>query len=430
MLRRDLLKRTMLLGAAGLLPLPRLYAAPFAGYSGRLLVTVQCDGGWDVTSFCDPKTNQPGEKEITQWSKSGDIRTAGNIQYAPYANNQPFFENHYQDMLVINGIDMQTNSHTTGVLHNWSGRNSEGFPTITSMFAANNAPEQPLSYLNFGGFSQTANLIRFSRFQNINNLKVLLEPEVNVSDKDGVPIKRASEIERIREFRIKKTQEMLADPTLMNRQKNNLEAYSDALSNKVNLKEFKNFLPNSDELKGRINITKQTSSDLKDQVKMTAAAFESGLSSAADLYVSGYDTHTTHDALHKPLLAFTTDAIQLFWQLAEERGIADRITMVIGSDFGRTPHYNATEGKDHWPIGSTIVMEKNASWTNRSVGLTDEGHNAFSINPSTLERDDQNGTVIHPKHIHKALRRHLGIENSLVEQNLAFTNTEDFSFFT
>ena len=111
MLRRDLLKQTMLLGAASLLPLPRLYAAPFAGYSGRLLVTVQCDGGWDVTSFCDPKTNQPGEKEITQWSKSGDIRTAGNIQYAPYANNQSFFEKHYQDMLVINGVDMQTNSH-------------------------------------------------------------------------------------------------------------------------------------------------------------------------------------------------------------------------------------------------------------------------------------------------------------------------------
>ena len=104
--------------------------------------------------------------------------------------------------------------------------------------------------------------------------------------------------------------------------------------------------------------------------------------------------------------------------------------MVIGSDFGRTPHYNSDNGKDHWPIGSVIVMEKNVAWTNRSVGLTDEGHNALSINPSTLERDDQNGTIIYPKHVHKALRRHLGIENSVVEQNLTFTSTEDFDFFT
>lgn len=433
MLRRDLLKQTMLLGAASLLPLPRLYAAPFAGYSGRLLVTVQCDGGWDVTSFCDPKTNQPGEKEITQWSKSGDIRTAGNIRYAPYANNQSFFENHYQDMLVINGVDMQTNSHTTGVLHNWSGRNSSGLPTLTSLFAANNAPKQPLSYLNFGGFSETAGLIRFSRFQNISNLINLLEPELNGFEENGepkTPLKMASEIERIRQFRREKTQKMLAAPTLINRQKTNLKAFSDALSSKGSLKEFKNFLPDSDELKGQIEISNQHSSDLKDQVRLTTAAFESGLTSAADLFISGFDTHNTHDALHEPLLAFTTDAIKLFWQLAEEKNIADRITMVIGSDFGRTPHYNATEGKDHWPIGSMVVIEKNASWTNRSVGLTDEGHNALGIDTTTMERDDQNGTTIYPKDVHKALRRHLGIENSLVEQNLTFTNTEDFSFFT
>ena len=125
-----------------------------------------------------------------------------------------------------------------------------------------------------------------------------------------------------------------------------------------------------------------------------------------------------------------TDAIQLFWQRAEERGFADRVTMVIGSDFGRTPNYNSNNGKDHWPIGSVIVMEKNASWTNRAVGLTDEGHNALSINPSTLEPDERNGTNIYPKHIHQALRRHLGIENSIAGQNLAFTNAEDFDFFS
>ena len=133
--------------------------------------------------------------------------------------------------------------------------------------------------------------------------------------------------------------------------------------------------------------------------------------------------------MHEPLLAHTTDAIELFWQQAEERGIADRVTMMIGSDFGRTPHYNGTNGKDHWPIGSFIIMEKNASWTNRVVGQTDEGQNAFKVNPNTLERDDNSGTIIYPKHVHKALRRYLDIENSVVEENLAFANTEDFAFF-
>ncbi len=63
------------------------------------------------------------------------------------------------------------------------------------------------------------------------------------------------------------------------------------------------------------------------------------------------------------------------------------------------------------------------------VGLTDGGHNAYQINPSTLKRDDNNGTIIYPKHVHKALRRYLGIENSSVDANFLFTNTEDFDFF-
>ena len=74
-------------------------------------------------------------------------------------------------------------------------------------------------------------------------------------------------------------------------------------------------------------------------------------------------------------------------------------------------------------------MEKNASWTNKIIGNTDEGHNAQKINPDTLKIDKKNGTIIYPKHVHKALRKHLGIENSLVEKDLEFSNTEDFNFF-
>ena len=328
MQRRDFLKAGLFLGAATVhLRTPRLYAAPFEGYKGKLLVTLQCDGGWDVTSFCDPKTNQPGEKEITHWSKTKETQDIGNLIYAPYANNQSFFEKHYKDMLVINGVDMQTNSHTTGVLHNWSGRNSEGFPTLTAMFAANNAPEQPLSYINFGGFAQTANLIRFSRFQDVGDLTDLLEPEhqccPNDNGEERPPLKRSQEIERIRTLRKQKTRRMLEQIDLLGQDKNNLQAFNDALTSKESLKEFKSYLPKSEELEGNISVSTDTMSNLRDQIKLTTSAFQSGLTSAADLYIGGFDTHSTHDSLHEPLLAFATDAIQLFWQIAEDKGIAE-----------------------------------------------------------------------------------------------------------
>ena len=100
-----------------------------------------------------------------------------------------------------------------------------------------------------------------------------------------------------------------------------------------------------------------------------------------------------------------------------------------GSDFGRTNFYNSQDGKDHWPIGSYVIMEKGQRWTNRVVGETDGLHFAQRINPMTLARDDTNGTIIYPKHVHKALRRYLGIEDSLGAQRFPYNNTEDFGFF-
>ena len=117
------------------------------------------------------------------------------------------------------------------------------------------------------------------------------------------------------------------------------------------------------------------------------------------------------------------------WDYAEIHGLADRLVVVMGSDFGRTNKYNANGGKDHWPIGSFVVMEKNQRWTNRVIGETDELHFARKINPVSLRRDDASGTLIHPRHIHQALRRYLGIENSEGSLLYPFRETEDLPLF-
>ena len=74
-------------------------------------------------------------------------------------------------------------------------------------------------------------------------------------------------------------------------------------------------------------------------------------------------------------------------------------------------------------------MEKHQPWTGRAVGETDALHFAHRIDPRTLRRDDENGTIIYPKHVHKALRRYLGIERSPGALRFPFNNTEDFAFF-
>ena len=116
--------------------LPVSLAGSYRDYSGKLLVTVQADGGWDVTCFCDPKTNTPDEPVISHWAETDETRWAGNLPYAPFADNEAFFERHHSRMLVVNGVDMQNNSHDMGAVNISTGRMSKEFPTLSAVHAA------------------------------------------------------------------------------------------------------------------------------------------------------------------------------------------------------------------------------------------------------------------------------------------------------
>ena len=123
---------------------PAAFASSESAFAGKFLVTVQAIGGWDVSSFCDPKENQAGEQEITTWSREAVALKAGNISYAPFARNETFFTKHAHRTLVINCVDAQTNAHDIGTLTNWSGRTASGFPTLPSLYSATFAPEKPM----------------------------------------------------------------------------------------------------------------------------------------------------------------------------------------------------------------------------------------------------------------------------------------------
>ena len=420
MRRRTLLKG--LLAAAVAAPGFRLPLVSAAGHSGKLFVFVQADGGWDPTSFCDPKANTAGEPVINHWAQYDEVRQVGNIFYAPFAYNVTFFEKYYQHMLVINGVDAQTNSHTVGIVHNWSGRNSEGYPTLSALLAAYYAPTLPIPYLSFGGFSVTSGLTRFTRIDNPNLLYDIAYPVIDAYSFGDV------EWRAMEAYRVATAQRLAAAPNLLPGDKRHLDFYQSAFATE-GLKAYADAIPPEAELEEWEEGPNNFGSSLRRQAQLTVLAFKTGVAVSADLYLGGFDTHDNHDEGHEWLLGNLTRGVDYLWDYAEIHGVADRLVVVIGSDFGRTNFYNSQSGKDHWPIGSYIIMEKNQRWTNQMVGETDELHFAYRIDPHNLRRNDMEGTLIYPKHVHKALRRYLGIENSAGSLRFPFNNTEDFAFF-
>ena len=199
-MKRRTFFKGLLAAAGGAVSGFHLPLANAADYDGKLFVFVQADGGWDPTSFCDPKTNTPGERIINHWAEAGDTRQAGNLFYADFGNNGEFFEKYYDRMLVINGVDAQTNSHSAGIVHNWSGRVSEGYPSMTALLAAHHAPGLSLSYLSFGGFSHTAGLAPYTRLSGADLIRNIATPEVTRWDHSQSYINQA-DWETLRAFR-------------------------------------------------------------------------------------------------------------------------------------------------------------------------------------------------------------------------------------
>ena len=434
-MRRRALIKGLASGTVGGMVGFRLPLANAADHAGKFFVFVQADGGWDPTSFCDPKANAAGEPEINHWAREGEIRQAGNLRYAPFARNAAFFEKYHRRMLVVNGVDAQTNSHTVGVLHNWSGRNSDGYPSMTALLAARYAPDGAVPYLSFGGFSATGGVTRFTRLHGPGQIQSIVYPNRNLDAQEREVQALAADRAVVVQRRAERMARLASAPRLLPRAVRNRRYYQSSLAPAAaeGLKRFANALPPEDEFQQPEEYTSRVtgtySNELRRQAQLAVLAFKTGAGVAADLWLGGFDTHRAHDADHEWLLGALTDSVDFLWDYAEQHGVADRLVVVIGSDFGRTNYYNAEGGKDHWPIGSYVVMEKNQPWTNRVVGETDGLHFAQKINPRTLRRDDANGTIIYPKHFHKALRRYLGIEDSPGARRFPFNGTEDFRFF-
>jgi hypothetical protein len=415
--RRGFLKFASLSPIFASFPVLLEAATPF---TGKFVVTVQATGAWDVTCFCDPKENQRGELAITNWSTNDETQSTGNIKYAPFANNEKFFKKHADKMLVINGVDSLTNSHSIGETVNWSGRTALGFPTLTALYSSVYAPSLPMSYVTFGGFNRTENLVRATQLGwSVDSISGLLKPNYD----NNRPMIDMQLWSHITSLHANSAQSVIDNSPITAGNRSAREAYLSSLKTMEPLADFADSLPGENEWEPR-----GENGNLRQQAQFAVAAFKAAVSVSADLSHGGFDTHEDNDTGQTTNLNELTDGIDYLWDAAEEAGIADRLIVIVGSDFSRTPYYNSAQGKDHWSVGSYIIMEKGKSYTNRYIDGSDEGQNAIKIDPVTLEPSGF-GIKMVTSHVHDALREYLGLASTATADIFPFNNTERFNFF-
>jgi hypothetical protein len=417
--RRDFLK---LCGVAGLglaaplrFPTSSRAESKDNGYEGPFYVVLNASGGWDTTYLMDPK----GINEINRLYKEGDILTKGNHKFAPTEthksgglSNEEFYANFGDELLVFNGLDYSVNNHSPGARYMATGKlDSLAYPTFAALVAACQGPTCPLSFLTFGNYSATGNLVAMSRVPYLPSLKRLANADA-IEGNERSPYHDRFALDRIERALLAEHEATATDPRLprVERAENMLYAAQ------VNSKAFERIAPHIPS-----SIPKER---LAQKIEIALASFKAGVCVSANLTIGQFDSHANNDRDQMQLIPEFLAGIAYLTRRAEELKLRDQLVVIAQSEMGRTPTYNNGNGKDHWSIGWIMFLGKGIK-VNRVIGATDDKQFGVNLDPKTLACDKEKGIRIRPEHIHESLREFAGIANHASSKKFPLGVTEN-----
>ncbi|MBI1311406.1 DUF1501 domain-containing protein [bacterium] len=403
-MRRDFLKWCACAGLGLAAPLRGREAAradeqELPPYDGPFYLVFNAAGGWDTTYLMDPK----GVGGINRLYEEGDILTHGHHRFAPTAkhkdgglSNEDFYSEFGDELLVLNGLDYSVNNHSPGARYMATGKlDSLAYPTFAALVAACQGPACPLSFLTFGNYSATGNLVAMSRVPYLPSLKRIANAD-SIEGNERSPYHDDFALARIEQALREQREDHSTQPLLPRKERAENMLYAA----QVNSKALQRVTPHIPK-----DIPKQR---LAQQAEIALASFKAGVCVSANLTIGQFDSHANNDRDQMKLIPELLEGIAYVLHRAEELQIREKLVVIAQSEMGRTPDYNKGDGKDHWSIGSIMFLGPGIKG-NRVIGATDEKQFAVPFNPQTLASDTEHGIRIRPEHLHEALRQFAGI---------------------
>ena len=402
-MRRDFLKLCSLAGLGFACPggVTSLFAETKEEppYDGPFYMVFNASGGWDTTYLMDPK----GVGDINRLYKEGDILTKGAHKFAPTAkhkdggmSNEEFYGEFGKELLVLNGLDYSVNNHSPGARYMATGKlDSLAFPTFAALVAACKGPACPLSFLTFGNYSATGNIVAMSRVPYLPSLERIANADCAEGNIKS-PYHDDFAQSRIEQALQEQNESGAAQPRLPRQER----AESMLYAAQVNSKAMARVTPHipKENPKGRI----------AQQAEIALASFKAGVCVSANLSIGQFDSHQNNDKDQMKLIPEFLEGIAYVLRRAVELGLREKLVVIIQSEMGRTPTYNNGNGKDHWSIGSAMFLGPGIKG-DRVIGATDEKQFHVPLNPQTLVTDKEKGVRVRPEHIHESLRQFAGI---------------------
>lgn len=447
-------RRNLLKAGAGFMGASILGALPFRSFAqatnslaapDRCFVFVYFSGGWDQLLAFDPRDPDiftadritetrilPGYSLITDSKipqrpiipqKAGLARS--NIDFGPAVGR---LSDHYDLMTVVRGINMATLGHEVGYRYFLTGKRPAGSAARGSSTATEIVgqmkPAVPIPSIAYNietyndRYPGTANALRVSK---TNDLLLTLKPSSQQLD---------SEIEKsLLDFRGQPiTCEQAAYGTggvtsTYETSRDQMKAVLDAKLNEafdLSLKDAVKY-PEQAATRTFYGLTPEGPTPLDSpagRAAMVATALKKGISQCVSINLTGnLDTHFGTQTAHAQRLREGFDALATLVDdlrrtpHASGGNFMDHTTIMVFSEFARTPLINSTSGRDHHLCSSCMLMGAGLQH-NVVYGKSGDIGMAPALVDLKTGASDPNGENIYPEHIVATVLASAGLDYS------------------
>ena len=317
--------------------------AGVAGGPCRFLF-VNAEGGWDPLCVFAPMFDSPQiemEPQAEPWTMGG----LPLVDHPARPRTRAFFERHHGSIALLNGVSTRSVNHETCQVVALTGSTSEDRPDWATILGYEQRETHSLPHLVVSGPSFAGPHAVF-----VSNAQGLLQPTIDgtllaYSDAPlALPEAPASRIvDRFLEQRgeafARKGESLTA-----------LSDYREALARARTLTD------------SRLELRLVSGEDFASRLQTAVSALAAGVSRSATVGTDfRWDTHNDNTEQTGLFEGFFDDLDAMLDTLATTLGpegapLSQSTVVVVTSEMARTPAFNGTGGRDHWPYTSMMLL--------------------------------------------------------------------------
>ncbi len=382
-------------------------AAQIQVNAALILESIQNNNASSLTIDLNDITDQLVDRNL-------DNSISGGLPSANFFVFDAFFCLYADQMRVLNGVDNRTNSHSTGTQYADTGSMAMGYPDFSALYASVHGADRPLAWMTDGsGNDESAGLVARSSAADANIFDILADPsrDRNVDPNQHMTGPFRAFLDQANDARARLQQESENLPIRRQYQDQLylVRAQGSQFTDTANVINNPPVGSLAETLMNDANDSRRGNGTQR-HMRVGVAGFSTGMASSMQVGFGGFDTHGDHDNNHYPRIRRALVDLHFLFRALDAYGIQDQTTVIVGSDFGRTPWYNDGDGKDHWAVTSYLFFGNGVAGgtsVNATNGLVEAKH----VDVTNLQPVDSSGVLMTATHVHRELRKFAGIQN-------------------